>query len=227
MNKSPHACARTRVGERPVSLLVCRTKTERGPTVDGCFFSHRQIGIPHIPIWGLRGAAAGLSFTTAARRGCMARKQRSRNHRFRQPRLRLSFKNRRAGDAVGVTRNSRRHLPSVYIFYIFPRGHLSARSSRPRCATKFVLHVLPPDNTSFRRDPTRLTARHAEMISARTTLSLHDEQAGMTLRAPLRTTSPDKETWARSATRALAPCLIIAMITFDRFDVSTLAGFPD
>jgi hypothetical protein len=53
MNKSPHVCARARVGERPVSSLVCESGHRERPDC------RRQIGIPHILIWGLGGAAAG------------------------------------------------------------------------------------------------------------------------------------------------------------------------
>jgi hypothetical protein len=80
-----HVAHSSAIGVERIAAETCwcvERKTERGPTVDGCFFGHRQIGIPHIPIWGLGGAAAGLSFTTAARRGCVARKHRSRNHAF-------------------------------------------------------------------------------------------------------------------------------------------------
>ena len=84
-----HVAHSSAIGVERIAAETCwcvERKTERVPTVDGCFFSHRLIGIPHIPIWGLGGVAAGLSFTTAASRGCVARKQRSRNHPVRQPR---------------------------------------------------------------------------------------------------------------------------------------------
>ena len=52
---------------------MCRTKDRARPDC------RRQIGIPHSLEWGLGGAAVGLSFTTAARRGRVARTQRSRS----------------------------------------------------------------------------------------------------------------------------------------------------
>ena len=68
MNKSPQVCARARAGERPVSSLMCELGSRVRPDSRWLLFSHRLIGTPHIPIWGLGGAAAGFPGTTAVRR---------------------------------------------------------------------------------------------------------------------------------------------------------------